>query len=104
MMEYSEIINLKKGEIVKKSSTSINKNLQMKEMSGENKVDNKNLPSSILTKTKDKIMNIKNKFQNSLQYPIDRIFEYIISVYSIYDKNEEKEILTESLTKVCYLF
>jgi hypothetical protein len=102
MMEYSELFNLNKEENLKKKVPTLNKSIMVNELMNEYKesVLNFNYTAMMNNSTKEKMMNIKIKYANSLQYPINCILEYIISIYSIFEKNEEKEILYEKIEGV----
>ena len=41
-------------------------------------------------KTRDKILKVRNEFKNTMQYPFNDMYDYIISIYGLFDQNTEK--------------
>ena len=106
ILEYCELLNTYKEEVTNKKQPFLNRSISVNELMSEYKesILNPNTTSIINNSTKEKIMCIKLKYANSLQYPFDWLIDYIISIYFIFEKIEEKEILINKIEGVSKLF
>ena len=102
-MEYSEVMNQFIESVISDNMKNNNKSVVMSELLCDyidKPEENINMASVFYTQTKEKIMAVKLKYQNNLQYPLDQIYDYVISVYKMYEKNEEKEMVLQKIENV----
>jgi hypothetical protein len=102
-MEYSEVMNQFIESVINDNMKNNNKSVVMSELLSDYKdkpEESNNMTSVLYTQTKEKIMAVKVKYQNNLQYPLDQIYDYVISVYKMYEKNEEKEMILQKIENV----
>jgi hypothetical protein len=102
MLEYCELLNNYKEELIKKKHPQLNKSISVNELMSEYResILNPNTTSIINNSTKEKMMCIKLKYTNSLQYPFDWLIDYVISIYDIFDKLIEKEAVLQRIEAV----
>jgi hypothetical protein len=103
-MEYSELMNSYLDSIYNKTLKNHNKSMQLVDFSQTSEIKLESTGNLIDTYTsiRNKIFNVKNKYQNYLQYPFDQIYDYIISVYNILDKKEERDFIMNKIDFVKY--
>jgi hypothetical protein len=66
------------------------------------KINDTDIKGMYFNETKEKILKIKAKYQNSLQYPFDIVYEYVFSIYNLFEKVEVKETQKEKIEKVIF--
>jgi hypothetical protein len=104
VMEYSRMMNSFLESAVKENIRNNNKSLLLSELLNEYKenTDKINHMSESYSLTKEKVFNIMIKYSNNLQYPFDHIYYYVVSVYQLFDKNEEKATILHKIETVFY--
>ena len=107
VMEYSEVLNSFLESVLNDNLKNNNRSVIISDLLGEYKdgpEESNNMISVLYTQTKEKILAVKGKYQNNLQYPLDQIYDYVISIYVLFEKNEEKEMILQKIENVNFYY
>lgn len=101
MIKIHSISNMHYYNTTKNYLTTGNISIELKDFNDINCLNSINEEAyNEFIKTKIKIINIKDKNLNTLQYPFNYVLDYIIAVYDLFELTMEKEKLNEKISKV----